>query len=205
MTKQHRNPFHKIVANGPNSVINAKFALVKTFYLLQFKVLGTNVPEWNARMDNWISRRFPDAFSRAKCMERGNVSRNLAKDRITWAMFMKGVDILGYTKVYIKFVFIKLGSENTSAYTINNQYKALINGNDFNRGDILIHGITCNFGETSSLYETWYNTTKRKMIEAPATLRGLKDLKDSQDIEMVINDVADEYSRDINDVEDAID
>jgi hypothetical protein len=197
------NPMASLLASGSYGILAASLSLTKAYRQLTFQVVNGKSHEFQTRMNLWIDRTYTNITPRKKCSINGNVTRALAKDRLSWGMFMKGIDILGYTKVYIKMVFLKKNSVHTGVYTVNKTYKALLNGEGYSRGEILIYSVTCDFEDNSVVYELWFNRTTNKMITNLSTLNGLRELNDTQEIDILIPDVGIEYSKtdDLSDIE----
>jgi hypothetical protein len=107
---------------------------------------------------------------------------------------LKGVDILGFKKIYMKMVFLKQDEAN-GVYTINKIYKALIGGDGFVRGDILIYSVACEYNNSNVVYEFWFNKTQKVQITSPSTLNGLKLFNDIQEVDILIPDISLEYSK----------
>lgn len=198
------NPMTNLLASGSYGILTASLSLTKAYRQLTYKVVNGKSHEFQTRMNLWIDRSFTNITPRKKSSECGNVTRALAKDKLSWGTFMKGVDILGFTKVYIKMVFLKRNAVYTGVYTVNKMYKALLNGNGYSRGEILIYTVTCDFNNGEVVYELWFNRTTRKMLTNLVTLNGLRELNDTQEIDILIPDVSVEYSKtdDLSDSED---
>lgn len=189
------NPMTNLLASGSYGILTASLSLTKAYRQLTFHVVNGKSHEFQTRMNLWIDRTFKNITPRKKCSINGNVTRALAKDKLSWGTFMKGIDILGYTKVYIKMVFLKRNATHSGVYTVNKTYKVLLNGTEYNRGEMLIYSVTCDFEDGNILYELWFNKTTGKMLTNMVSLNGLKELNDIQEIDILIPDVGLEYSK----------
>jgi hypothetical protein len=197
------NPMATLLTSGSYGIMAASLSLTKAYRQLAFQVVNGKSHEFQTRMNLWIDRTYTNITSRKKCSINGNVTRALAKDKLSFGTFMKGVDVLGFTKVYIKMIFLKRNSAHSGVYTVNKTYKALLIGNGYTRGDILIYSVTCDFNDSSVVYELWFNRTTSTMISNLLTLNGLRELNDTQEIDILIPDVSVEYSKsdDLSDTE----
>lgn len=188
------NPMENLINQGNYGILSARLSLTKIIRQLSWDVVRGKMSDFQTRMNIWIDRTYPHVGAKKKSSIRGNVSRALASERVTWGTYMKGLDILGFSSAYLRMVFLKKDNKTEAVYTANTLYKALISGDHYNKGDVLIYAVCCTFASNDVVYETWYNKTQCAFIEVES-LTGLKELNSTIEIGTLISDVSMEYAK----------
>lgn len=193
--RKNTNPMARLIDSGVEGVHSATRSLTKAFCLLVYQVVNGKQTDFQHRMELWLSRTYPNASPREKSSVKGNVSGALAEDKISWSTFMKGLDILGFNKAYVKMVLLKRNSNNGGVYTTNKMYKGILNGEEYKRGDILVYAVGYEFDTHKVVYELWVNKTTNIIMRPIIIDSNIKEITDTHDVDLLIPDISKEYSK----------
>ena len=135
-TKNKTISMANIINNGISEIHNTKCSLTRIWRLIILKS-GISDKLWLTYVDEWdsrIKRLNPD---KEFTSDKGNATRSLAKPRISWTTFMKGISILKYPKIKITIELFRDEQMKTKPLEIAfelNVYQEDLNDDDDNKG-----------------------------------------------------------------------
>jgi len=79
---------------------------------------GLSGVRWNKMLDGYHQRRNMRAGTKAKFLDKGNITSALVSDRLSWNTLMTGIDIMGFTSIKIVFHLGKRGVDLVIPITV---------------------------------------------------------------------------------------
>ena len=106
--KESKNSMIKMLNEGKDAIYQATNPLSRIWRILCVQT-GVNAPVWNNQLDKWNRRNQRKGNKTALNSDKGNASRSLAEDSISWKSLMRGFDILEYDKIEIQITAHRRG------------------------------------------------------------------------------------------------
>ena len=109
MGKQTQNPMIKVIESGLMGIHDTTNALARILRILIFQS-SINAAGWHTLLSLWRDKLSTFGKPNSKIASlKGNITQTLAKPNISWNLFLKGIAILGYTKMEIDITLWKRG------------------------------------------------------------------------------------------------
>lgn len=108
---RHKNAMLHLIEQGEDGIHGTQNVLARIWRIILYKSFMTG-GKWYRLITNYQERQLRLQTKRAGGNIKGNLSRRLAEDRITWTNLMRGIDILGFEEVELVMTCKKRGQED---------------------------------------------------------------------------------------------
>lgn len=94
------NPMVKVLDDGLMGIHETKCVLARAWRILLYET-GLTAIQWHTLLNKWQAKVQKSSTEKEATNIKGNATRRLAKDIITWNGLMEGVYILEFTRVEV--------------------------------------------------------------------------------------------------------
>lgn len=126
---QIKNPMIQLIEMGEDGIHATSHPLAKIWRIILYKsfIRGDT---WYRLISTYQERYHLLQSSKLGCNIKGNFTRELAKDRITWPNLMRGMEIMQFDEVEVNFICRKKGKPDIEVpMKIRFDQKELLEGN----------------------------------------------------------------------------
>ena len=117
-TSGETNPMVKIIDSGLHGVCEASDALARVWRILLFEscIKGS---QWKSQLAKTLATKRIQLTEKEAASYAGNITRTLAKPKISWNVLLQGFIIMGIDRVDVRFTLWKGDSSREIKITIN--------------------------------------------------------------------------------------
>lgn len=137
MVEKSKNPMTNVIEEGLQGIYKSHDALARTWRVLLYET-RIQPHQWHQLLDKWQLRNQSEQYvgksnkpTKQKMSWKGNITRRLSKEKISWSCLMTGLSILGYEKMEIDIKLFRRGKTRTMTITVDD----LANHQDDQFGD----------------------------------------------------------------------
>jgi len=113
------NPMVKVIEEGMMGIYETTNVLARLWRILLYDN-NLKAHQWHTLISKAKFHRKGEMTEKAAATDRGNATRMLAKSKISWGMFMRGLIILEYDKMDIKVTLWRKNKPQTLEISVDN-------------------------------------------------------------------------------------